>query len=275
MAFSMMGSGFVYLLTAIALLFGLVIGSFLNVVVWRLPRGESIVSPPSSCPKCGNEIKWFDNVPVISWLVLRAKCRHCKAPISARYPLVEALTGFVFASITWLLVSRAQEWGDLAVLLPFLLLAAAGVALAFIDLDTHKLPNKIVLPAYPVIAVSLLIATWGAGWDWGTVARAAIGGAALYAFYFVLCIIGGMGFGDVKLAGVLGMSLAWLGWEYLVVGAFLPFLLGGLFSVALIVLRKAGRKSGIPFGPWMILGWYLALFIAEPVSSWYLNTLFS
>lgn len=273
MPFSWMGDGFVYLIAGIAGAFGLVLGSFLNVVIWRLPRGESVVHPPSSCPTCGTDIKWYDNVPVVSWLVLGAKCRKCKSGISVRYPLVETLTGVVLASIAWRIMSVAEAWSHMLVMLPFLALGCIGVALAFIDLDTHKLPNKIVLPSYPLIAALLLIATWGAGWDWSLVLHAAIGGAALYAFYFVLCVIGGMGFGDVKLAGILGMTLGWLGWEYLVVGAFLPFLLGGLFSVVLIALRRAGRKSGIPFGPWMLLGWYLALFVSHPISQWYLDTL--
>ncbi len=266
---------FTWLITGFALVFGLVIGSFLNVVIWRLPREESVVHPPSRCPQCGNGIKWYDNIPVLSWLMLRAKCRNCKHPIPARYAIVESLTGTLFATVAWHITNSASTAGELLALLPYLYITAIGVALAFIDLDTHKLPNKIILPAYPIAATLVIVASFGAGWDWATIGRAALGGLALYGFYFILCIIGGMGFGDVKLAGVLGLSLAWLGWDHLIIGGFLPFVLGGLYSGVLILLRRAGRKSGIPFGPWMLLGWFLALFISEPLANWYLSIVFA
>lgn len=261
------------MLIALCALFGLAIGSFLNVVIWRLPRGESLSKPPSACPKCGKQIAPYDNIPVISWVLLGAKCRGCKAPISARYPLVELITGAAFAGVGWKFTSSIWTLDDLLVLLPFLYLAAIGVALAFIDLDTHKLPNKIVLPAYVITPLLLLVATLAMSQPMSWMLRALIGGAALYAFYFVLCVIGGMGFGDVKLAGILGMALAWLGWEYLAVGAFAPFVLGGLFSLGLIVARRAKRKDSIPFGPWMILGAFLAFAVAEPIASWYLSAM--
>lgn len=257
-----------------ATILGLLIGSFLNVVIWRVPRGESIVSPPSACPKCGSGIKWFDNVPVISWLVLKAKCRNCKNPISWRYPLVELLTGVVFLLLSLKVVSEASSYGELLALLPLLYLGAIGVALAMIDLDTHKLPNKIVLPSYPIVLALVLATVAGAGWDWGVALRVLLGGVVLYAFYFVLCVVGGMGFGDVKLAGLLGMSLGFYGWEYVIIGGFLPFVLGGLFSAILLLAKRAGRKSGIPFGPWMIVGWFVTLFVAEPIASWYLALMF-
>ncbi|MFD2839647.1 prepilin peptidase [Populibacterium corticicola] len=253
-------------------LFGLAIGSFLNVVIWRLPRGENLNHPPSACPKCGNRIKPYDNIPVLSWLILRGKCRNCKDPISARYPVVETLTGLVFTSVAWKFESSIWTGDDFLVLLPFLYVGAIGVALAFIDLDTQKLPNKIVLPGYIILPALLAVATWVMSqpitWMW----RALLAGAILYVFYFLLCIVGGMGFGDVKLAGLLGMALGWLGWEYLIIGAFMPFLLGGIYSLTLIALGKAGRKDGIPFGPWMILGYLITFITAPTLSSWYLNT---
>lgn len=257
------------MIVGLATIVGLLVGSFLNVVIWRVPRGESVVSPPSACPGCASEIKWFDNIPVISWLLLRGKCRNCRSRISARYPLVELLTAVVFLLIT--LRFAAQGSVNVFELAAFLYISAIGVALAFIDLDTHKLPNKIVLPAYVGLPVLLVGANLIEGWDTALAIRTLAGGAILYVFYFVLCIVGGMGFGDVKLAGVLGLSLGWLGWEYVVLGGFLPFLVGGVFSVALLVLKLATRKSGIPFGPWMIIGWFIAVFASEPVSSWYLD----
>ncbi|WP_435299994.1 prepilin peptidase [Timonella sp. A28] len=260
------------MLIALCALLGLAIGSFLNVVIWRLPRGESLSHPPSACPHCNTAIKWYDNLPVLSWLLLQAKCRTCKEKISARYPLVEATTALVFAAVAWKFAHSIWTLDDLLVLLPFLYIGAIGVALALIDLDTHKLPNKIILPAYVITPTLLALATWSMGQPWTWMLRALIGATVLYIFYFILCIIGGMGFGDVKLAGILGMCLAWLGWDYLIVGGFLPFLLGGLFSAALLIARKAGRKSGIPFGPWMILGAFIAFASAGEISAWYLHT---
>lgn len=255
-------------------LLGLAIGSFLNVVIWRLPQGMSISHPPSACPRCQRGIKWYENIPVLSWVALRGKCRGCKLPISIRYPLIEIVSAIVFIGVVAKFSSTLWAATDLLVLLPYFYLGAIGVALAMIDLDTHKLPNKIVLPSYLVIAALLWAATAGYAFTLTDLMRAGIAGLALYAFYFILLIVGGMGFGDVKLAGVLGMGLGFLGWEYVIVGAFLPFVFGGLFSVALIVLRKAGRKSGIPFGPWMVLGSFAAFTWAPSLTSWYLGTFF-
>jgi leader peptidase (prepilin peptidase)/N-methyltransferase len=153
----------------------------------------------------------------------------------------------------------------------FLYLGAISTALALIDLDVHRLPNKIVLPAY-VVGIVLLGAASAIEGDWGQLLRAAIGMASLYALYLVLHLArpGGMGFGDVKLAGVLGLFLGWLGWGQLAVGAFGAFVLGGVFSVALLVLRLATRKSGIPFGPWMLAGAWLGTFAGGIISERYL-----
>ncbi len=257
-------------LVAVAVVVGLVIGSFLNVVVWRVPRGESVVRPPSACPACGHEIRARDNVPVVSWLLLRGRCRDCSAPISARYPLVEAGTGLLFGLTAW--------WAGPTWVLPALLyLAAISVALTLIDLDVRKLPNVIVLPAYPVAAALLALASWNPGGaaDWGALIRALIGCAVLYAFYFLLVFVypAGMGFGDVKLAGVLGLYLGWFGWGALVVGGFAAFVFGGVYSIGLLVLRRAGRKSGIPFGPWMLLGAAAGIVWGESLWSAYLGSI--
>lgn len=247
---------------------GLVIGSFLNVVVWRVPRGESVVHPPSACPRCGHAIRSRDNVPVVSWLVLRGRCRDCGNPISARYPLVEAGTGVLFALTAWF---TGPSW----VLPALLYLAAISVALALIDLETHRLPDAIVLPSYGVALALLALASWNPGGeaDWTALGRALIGGVAMFLVYFLLVLVypRGMGFGDVKLAGVLGLYLGWFGWGALAIGWFSAFLLGGIFSLALVVLGRAGRKSGIPFGPWMLLGAAVGIVAGEPVWSWYLS----
>ncbi len=248
-----------------AAVLGALIGSFLNVVVWRVPRGESVVSPPSACPRCGHEIRARDNVPVVSWLLLRGRCRDCAAPISPRYPVVEAATAVLFALVA-LRIGWAPE------LPAYLYLAAIGLALALIDLDTHRLPDPIVLPAYPVLAVALGAASWVTG-DWGALLRAAIGGAALWAVYFLLMIVkqGGMGFGDVKLAGVLGAGMAWLGWGALVVGGFAAFLLGGLYGIALIIAGRGGRSTRVPFGPWMVLGTAIGIAVGQQLWTGYLD----
>ena len=251
-------------------LLGLVVGSFLNVVIHRAPTGASVVRPRSACPGCGTEIRARDNVPVVSWLVLRGRCRDCQAPISGRYPAVELGTGLLFAATFLLLEGRGLESAVPA----YLYLAGISVALAAIDLDTHRLPNAIVLPSYPVLAALLVVATAIEG-DWWSLARAGIGGAALWFFYFLVMIAkpGGMGFGDVKLAGLLGGALAWLGRGSLAVGAFGAFLVGGLFAVGLLARGRAGRKSKIPFGPWMILGAWLGIFAGEPLWRAYLGIL--
>lgn len=245
---------------------GLAVGSFLNVVIWRVPQGASIVSPPSACPGCDAPILARDNVPVVSWLALRGRCRGCSMSISARYPLVESLTALLFACVGWMF---AESWA----LPAYLVFAGVAVALAFIDLDTHKLPNVIVLPTYPVLLVLLVVASALEG-DWWALIRAVIAGATLWLFYFVLAVAwpGGMGFGDVKLAGVVGMLLGWLGWGAVVVGGFGAFVLGGIASAVLLAMGRVGRKDGVPFGPWLVLGGFLGIFFGEPLWDLYLST---
>ena len=252
-----------WILVAFCAVVGLVIGSFLNVVIWRVPRGESVVSPPSACPNCHTQIKPYDNIPVLSWLILRGRCRNCGEPISARYPFIEALTGIVFA----LLALRF----DLTAQLPaYLYLGAVGVALAFIDLDTKRLPDKLTLPSYAVALVLLGVAA-GVDGTWDFLLRAVLGGLALGAFYFLLWFVypSGMGFGDVKFSGVLGIYLGWISWATVALGAFTGFLLGGLVGGFMLVTKRATRKTGIPFGPFMILGALVAILWGQPVIDWY------
>ena len=255
--------------------FGLITGSFLTVVVWRLPRGESLSHPGSACPHCGHPIRWWDNVPVLSWLILRAKCRDCGAPISRRYPAVELATGVMFAGVAWWLLStispQAPIAAAIATSLAYFYLASISIALALIDLDTKRLPNAIVYPAYIVGAVLLTASSILSG-DLVWLLRAAIGMVALFVFYLILALIrpGGMGLGDVKLAGVLGLFLGWLGWGELLVGAFAAFLIGGLFAVILLLSRKAGRRTAIPFGPWMLVGAWVGVFAGGSILHGYL-----
>ncbi len=251
-------------------LLGLATGSFLNVVIYRVPAGESVVRPPSRCPACGAAIRNRHNVPVLGWLVLRGRCYDCKAPISPRYPIVELITGLLFVAVTWRILDL-----DLASALPaYLYFAAIGVALTMIDIDHKRLPDKIVLPSWVVVAGLLTIATIASG-DWGALARAGIGAAGLFTLYFTLAFSypAGMGMGDVKLAFILGAVLGYLSWSTFAVGAFGGFLLGSLGGIVLLATRRGSRKSQIPFGPYMIAGALLAIFVAHPVAQAYLHLL--
>jgi len=264
------------LVAILAGVFGLLIGSFLNVVIWRVPRGESLNFPASHCPHCNHAIRPWDNIPVISWIVLRGKCRDCGARVTPRYLLVELGTGIFFAVVAlWVFASPeapASIGVVLVTLVAYLYLAAISIALAFIDLETHRLPNVLVLPGYIVGLVLLTVTCFLTG-DFSPLIVAAIAGAALFALYFVMALVypGGMGFGDVKLAGVIGIFLGWQGWGEVAVGAFAPFVLGGIFSLVLILSKRAGRKSGIPFGPWMLIGAWVGIFVGRELSGWYLG----
>lgn len=251
-----------WLLAGVCGIFGLLIGSFLNVVIWRVPRGESIVRPPSACPSCGHELRAYDNIPLVSWLVLRGRCRDCGAPISPRYPIVEGLTGVLFA-VTALLL-------PLGALPAYLWLVGAGIALAAIDIDTKRLPNVIVYPTAAVVGGWLVIASLVAG-EPGRALRTALGGLALGAFFLALNLAypKGMGMGDVKLAVPLGFALGWVSWAAVLVGGFLSFLLGAVVGVALMAAGRAGRRSALPFGPFMLVGTYLALLVGDPIAQWY------
>jgi leader peptidase (prepilin peptidase) / N-methyltransferase len=224
---------------------GLIIGSFLNVVAYRLPRGESIVKPRSRCTSCGTEVRALDNVPLISWLALRGRCRHCEAQISARYPAVELLTALVFAAI----VLARGATVDLVLYLPF---AAMLIAVAAIDLEHGIVPNAILAPmAVWAVAVGAIVAP-------AKLPEHLIAGAAAFAFLLVAALVkpGGMGMGDVKLAGVMGLYLG---------VAVAPALLAGFFAgsvVGLAIMLRHGagaRKRTVPFGPFLALGGLVAL----------------
>lgn len=248
-------------------IFGVMVGSFANVVIYRLPIKRSIVSPPSACTACGNPIKKYDNIPILSWFILGGKCRSCKSRISFRYPLIELGTGLLFATVAWRFSS-----GAIPLMFAFLYLAAISIVLGMIDLDTHTLPNKIVIPSYFVGTFLLGIASLMSG-NSTSIFRGLVGMTILVSFYYALAFIypGGMGMGDVKFAGVLGLFLGYQGWGVLAVGAFSAFLLGGFFAIILIFLRKTKRKSGIPFGPWMVLGAWVGVFFSVPIVQQYLS----
>ncbi|HEU5449122.1 MAG TPA: prepilin peptidase [Acidimicrobiia bacterium] len=242
---------------------GLAIGSFLNVVIWRVPRKESVVRPPSHCPQCETPISPSDNVPVLSWLFLSGKCRHCKNPIPVRYPLVEAGCGVLFLAV-------AARFGASWELPAYLVLTAALLAISIIDLEHFIVPDRITAPL-TVSALALLgvaAVAEGNGWRFG---RTLLGGVAYFAFLLLLNILypTGMGMGDVKLAFSLGLYLGWLGWGQVFLGGFLAFLLGAVVGVTLIATKVKSRKDVVPFGPFLALGAMLTILWGDPILRWY------
>ena len=243
---------------AVAGAFGATIGSFLNVVAYRLPRSESLVSPGSRCPGCGTAIKVYDNVPVFGWLLLRGRCRSCRAPISARYPIIEALTGALAVAV----VLTRHSAADVAL---GLVLVGVLVPIALIDLEHRIIPNKITLPA-AIAAVAI-----GAALDLKGVPEQLIAGAAAGGFLlaFLLAYPRGMGMGDVKLAAVLGLFLG-----RSVAVAILAAVLTGTVVGALVMARvgvEKGRKTAVPFGPFLALGGVIGLFAGPAIIHWYLH----
>jgi len=236
---------------------GLLVGSFLNVVIYRLPRGQSLNRPRSHCPSCGTPIRPYDNVPVVSWLLLRGRCRSCAAPISPRYPLVEALTGAAFVAVA---LTRGVN-DDLAVWLPF---AAMLIAVAGIDLDHRIIPNKILLPA----AIWGLAATIAFRPD--NVDDALIAGGIAFGALLLTALVypAGMGMGDVKLAGVMGIYLG----SGVAPAMLVAFLTGSL--VGLLIIAREGRdarKKGVPFGPFLALGGLVGIFAGPELVDVYVD----
>lgn len=249
---------------------GLIVGSFLNVVIYRVPLGMSIVRPGSACPRCGAAIRPSDNIPVVSWLVLRGRCRACGAPISARYPLVELANAVLWVLLLWWCWSVGQ-----VALLPLLLvLGSAGLALAMIDVDHHRLPDPIVLMLYPVTLAGLILAGLVSGqWPWMGLLVGLVVWVVLIGGLWLLSGGRAMGFGDVKLAPVLGGTLGWVVPGAAVIGLFAAFLLGGGYGLLLIARRRAGRASRIPFGPFLLAGALIGLIWGPALWSAYLGSM--
>ncbi|MEX0825172.1 MAG: prepilin peptidase [Acidimicrobiia bacterium] len=253
------------MIIALAGLAGMLVGSFLNVIAHRVPVGASVVKPASRCPRCGSEIRARDNIPVLSWILLRGRCRDCSAPISVRYPVVELATAA-------LLAATAAVIGESWVLLAYLWFAALTFVLSLVDIDHKRLPNRILYPGTVVGAV-LLAAGATADGDLSSLWRGLSGGVAYFAVLLLVALLarGGFGMGDVKLAFVLGLFAAFRSWETLAVAVFGAFVLGGLASILLLTLTKASRKDAIPFGPWLVLGSWLAIAVGDSVAAWYLG----
>ena len=249
------------MLFVIAFVGGAMLGSFLNVCIWRLPREESIVFPPSHCPQCQVPIRPWDNVPIVSYLVLRGRCRACGAGISWRYPAVEALTGTMAVLLLW----RFGVTPAFAVAGVFV---AAMIVISFIDLDHQIIPDEISLPG---IVLGVIVAAVGYGPPLvDSVIGVLLGGGLLWAVaagYAALMKRDGMGGGDIKLLAMIG---AFLGWRAVLVTVILGSLSGAVIGIAWIGLRGADRRVPIPFGPFLAAGAVCALFCGDALIDWYL-----
>lgn len=240
--------------------FGLVIGSFLNVVIYRVPRGESVVRPRSHCPGCNQPIAERDNIPVVSWLLLRGRCRQCATRISARYPLVELGTAVLFV------IAAARFGADLAVP-AFCVFFAGLLALSLIDLDVKRLPNKVLYPTL-FLGGGLLVVASAQDHRWYRLGDAAIGGLGAFAVLFVIHFVvpQGMAFGDVRLSGLIGMFIGWIAKLQVPVAIFLGFLLGSLVGIALISAGRSSRRAKIAFGPFLAAGAVLTVIAGGPMA---------
>jgi len=281
-----------FILDTIVFLFGISIGSFLNVCVFRMPRGESIVMPRSFCPGCRDQIAWYDNIPLLSFLLLRGRCRRCGAPISLRYPLVELATGLLFLAVHFsVLSSRTRLFRQTGVILPLHLIpflwyfAASLFALSVIDWEHYILPDRLT---YPLLVVGLILAALIPGhfalfqwsrpspWSlWPALRHSLLGALAGGLSLYLIGVLGkaalkkdAMGMGDVKMMAAVG---AWLGWPMALLSIFLGAAAAAVVGVALIVARRAQLGSKIPFGPYLALGSLLCLFWGKTIMAWYLG----
>jgi leader peptidase (prepilin peptidase) / N-methyltransferase len=240
-------------------LFGAAIGSFLNVCIYRLPRGRSVVWPASACPGCERQLAWYENIPVIAYLALRGRCRTCGVPISLRYPIIEAITGVLFAAAYW-------YYGPSLLLVSRLLFVCALIVLFAIDLEHHLLPNVITLPGIAVgFAFSLLTEP---GWMSSAIGIA-LGGGVLYTIaevYYRVRHEEGLGMGDVKMLAMVG---AFLGWKLTLVTLMMASFSGSIVGLALIASRRGSLKYALPFGTFLAMGAVLAATIGPGVIDWY------
>jgi leader peptidase (prepilin peptidase)/N-methyltransferase len=242
---------------SVPLVLGLLIGSFLNVVIARVPEGRSVWSPRSTCPGCGTLIAWYDNIPVVSFVALRGRCRTCGMAISTRYPLVELVTAGAFV-IAFLRAPSMREFAVDAALV------AALIAITAIDLRHQIIPDIITLPGI-VVGVLANVVTDRVGWLDSVIGIAVGGGIFLV---IILVTGGGMGGGDMKLGAMLG---AFLGWKSGLLALLLGVLAGGAVAMLLLALGRKGRKEAIPFGPFLALGGAIATFWGDRILAWYLS----
>lgn len=235
---------------------GLIIGSFLNVLIYRIPRKQSIVRPSSFCPDCREKIRFYDNIPVLSYLILKGRCRNCGASISIRYPIVEIMTAFLFAMNYFF-------FGITFMTILGIVFSCILIAVTMIDIEFRIIPNVIIIPAL-IIGLGLSIFLIGETW-WKPLAFSA--GSFVFMLIIHLIYPRGMGLGDVKFSAVLGAFLS----QTVVVGIFLGFLFGSLYGLSVIIIRKKKLKQAIPFGPFLSLGSLVALLWGKNILKWYLG----
>lgn len=242
---------------------GLMVGSFVNVVICRTPEGRSVVRPPSQCPQCATPIRAADNVPVLSWLALRGRCRACKRRISFRYPAVEILVGLLFAGVAARFGISWTGFGEAV-------LAGGLVALGLIDLEHMLLPRKVVYATLALVG-AIFVAGAATGGQWHRLLVAGISAAVPWALFFVVNWVAprALGFGDVRLALLMGFGLGWLGAAYAFLGFLAASILGSVVGVALIAAGKAGRRTPVPFGTFLAAGALTAVLVGAPVVNWY------
>ncbi len=245
-----------------AFLLGAVVGSFLNVCICRLPEEKSVVTPPSACPRCGSGIRWYDNIPIVSFLLLRARCRTCGEPISWRYPLVEALNG----TLTLLLFIK---YGPTLPFLAMFVFCSSLVVITFIDLDHQIIPDCISLPGIVVGFLFALGLPWG-GW-FNSLTGILLGGGSLLLVatgYEKITGKEGMGGGDIKLLAMMG---AFLGWRSVPFIIFAASLVGSVIGISAMVIKKSDGKLAIPFGPFLAFGAMLYIFCGRQLITWYFS----
>ena len=245
-----------------AFIFGAVVGSFLNVCIYRLPAGKSIAFPPSACPQCQTAIRWYDNVPIVSFLLLRGKCRSCGATIAWRYPLVELLNGLLTAALM-------LRFGPTLTFAVFFVFCSSLVVITFIDLDHQIIPDVISLPGIGIGFLFSFFLPW-LSWSNSLLGILAGGGSLLLVAYGYQFLTGkeGMGGGDVKLLAMMG---AFLGWRSILFIIFAASLVGSVIGITVMLAQKKDAKLAIPFGPFLAFGAVLYIFFGKQIILWYLN----
>lgn len=257
----------IFAIYVVLVVFGLIVGSFLNVCIYRLPRGKSVICPRSFCPKCRAPIRWYDNIPLMSYIMLLGRCRACRRGISIQYPIVELLSAFA----SWLVFYHFQEW--LPYLFYYLLLIAPLIVITFIDLEHKIIPDVITLPGIVIGVLSRFTMMHG---KWTVVGADVLLGIIVGGGFLALVGFGyewlkkreGLGGGDVKLAAMLG---AFFGWKGVIFILFMSSVVGSVVGVALILIYKKGTKYAIPYGPFLAIGAVVYLFWGEIILNWYLG----
>ena len=245
----------------LAAIVGVCIGSFLNVCIYRLPRGQSLVTPPSRCPSCERPLRWYHNIPIVSWVVLRGRCAHCQAPISMQYPAIELVTALVWVLIVWL---TPAGW----LLASRLVLATALIVLFMIDLEHQLLPNVITLPGIVVGLAFSFVAPPGPS---DSLLGIFLGGGVLYAIaaaYYLLRKEEGMGMGDVKMLAMVG---AFLGWRAVLLTLVFASFTGATIGMAMVALQRGSMRYALPFGTFLAVGALVAMLFGEQIIAWYLG----